>query len=198
MRFVRTLIPLSVIFTLGVGVACKKPAPAPVAPVKPAEVVAPAPPDDSAQRLADEEAARRKAEADAEAARKAAAAAAEMQRAAAFKNAAEAALKDINFDFDKSDIREMDKAKLQAIADFLKTYPDAKIQIAGNCDERGTVEYNLALGERRAKSARDYMVNMGVKANRVSTISYGKERPVALGHDEDAWAKNRRDEFVEK
>ena len=195
MRFVRTLIPLSVIFTLGVGVACKKPAPAPVAPVKPAEVVAPAPPDDSAQRLADEEAARRKAEADAEAARKAAAAAAEMQRAAAFKNAAEAALKDINFDFDKSDIREMDKAKLQAIADFLKAYPDAKIQIAGNCDERGTVEYNLALGERRAHAAQNYLTGLGVAEARLSSISYGKEKPKVQGHDDESWLINRNCQF---
>ena len=111
MRSFRTLIPLSVILALGVGVACKKPAPAPVEPVKPAEVVAPAAPATTVTTT-DDDAARRKAEADAEAARKAAAAA-ELARAQAFKNAAEAALKDINFDFDKSDIREMDKAKLK-------------------------------------------------------------------------------------
>jgi len=195
MRFFRNLIPLTVIFTLGVGVACKKPAPAPVEPVKPAEVAAPAAPDDSAQRLADEEAARRKAEADAEAARKAAAAAAELQRAAAFKNAAEAALKDINFDFDKSDIREMDKAKLQAIADFLKAYPDAKIQIAGNCDERGTVEYNLALGERRAHAAQNYLTGLGVAEARLASISYGKEKPKVQGHDDESWLINRNCQF---
>jgi len=195
MRSFRNLIPLTVIFTLGVGVACKKPAPAPVEPVKPAEVTAPAPPDDSAQRMADEDAARRKAEADAEAARRAAAAAAEMQKAQAFKNAAEAALKDINFDFDKSDIREMDKAKLQAIADFLKAYPDAKIQIAGNCDERGTVEYNLALGERRAHAAQNYLTGLGVAEARLSSISYGKEKPKVQGHDDESWLINRNCQF---
>ena len=195
MRFFRNLIPLTVIFTLGVGVACKKPAPAPVEPVKPAEVAAPAAPDDSAQRLADEEAARRKAEADAEAARKAAAAA-EMARLAKFKNDAEAALKDINFDFDKSDIREMDKAKLQAIADFLKANADAKIQIAGNCDERGTVEYNLALGERRAHAAQNYLTGLGVAESRLSSISFGKEKPKVQGHDEESWLINRNCQFT--
>ena len=193
MRSFRTLIPLSVILALGVGVACKKPAPAPVEPVKPAEVVAPAAPATTVTTT-DDDAARRKAEADAEAARKAAAAA-ELARAQAFKNAAEAALKDINFDFDKSDIREMDKAKLQAIADFLKTYPDAKIQIAGNCDERGTVEYNLALGERRAHAAQNYLTGLGVSEARLSSISYGKEKPEVQGHDEQSWLANRRDEF---
>ncbi len=193
MRSFRTLIPLSVILALGVGVACKKPAPAPVEPVKPAEVVAPAAPATTVTTT-DDDAARRKAEADAEAARKAAAAA-ELARAQAFKDAAEAALKDINFDFDKSDIREMDKAKLQAIADFLKTYPDAKIQIAGNCDERGTVEYNLALGERRAHAAQNYLTGLGVAEARLSSISYGKEKPKVQGHDDESWLINRNCQF---
>jgi peptidoglycan-associated lipoprotein len=104
----------------------------------------------------------------------------------------------IYFDFDKYSLRDDAKADLKKNVDVMKQDQNLKVTVEGHCDERGTVEYNLALGERRAKSARDYMVNMGVKANRVSTISYGKERPVALGHDEDAWAKNRRDEFVEK
>ena len=189
MRSFRTLIPLTVVFALGVGVACKKPAPAPVEPPKPAEVTAPAPvpENNSAQRDA-EDAARRAAEA--EAARKAAA-----EKEAAFKRAAEAALVDINFDFDKSDIREADKPKLQAIADFLKTYGDVKIQIAGNCDERGTVEYNLALGERRAAAAQSYLVGLGVAEGRLATISYGKERPKVEGHDEQSWLVNRNDQF---
>jgi len=104
----------------------------------------------------------------------------------------------IYFDFDKYNLRDDAKADLKKNIDVMKQDQNLKITVEGHCDERGTVEYNLALGERRAKSARDYMVNMGVKANRVSTISYGKERPVAFGHDEDAWSKNRRDEFVEK
>ena len=194
MRFARNLIPLAIILTLGVGVACKKPAPAPVEPTPVAEP-APVTPDADAQKRADEEAARLKAEADAEAARKAAAAA-EMARQEKFKNDAEAALKDINFDFDKSDIREMDKTKLQAIADFLKAYPDAKIQIAGNCDERGTVEYNLALGERRAHAAQNYLTGLGVDEARLSSISYGKEKPEAQGHDEESWLVNRNCQFT--
>jgi peptidoglycan-associated lipoprotein len=192
MRSFRTLIPLSVILVLGAGVACKKPAPAPE-PVKPVEAVAPTPAaeNNTAERDA-ADAARRKAEAEAEAARKAAA---EAEKAAAFKRAAEAALLDINYDYDKSDIREMDKAKLQAIADFLKAYPDVKLQLAGNCDERGTVEYNLALGERRAHAAQSYLVGLGVDAARLTTISYGKEKPKAQGHDEESWLINRNCQF---
>jgi len=196
MRFAKNLIPLAVLITLGVGVACKKPAPAPVEPPKPVETVAaPAPDNSDALKREAEEAARRKAEAEAEAARKAAAAA-EMARLAKFKNDAEAALKDINFDFDKSDIREMDKAKLQAIADFLKANADAKIQIAGNCDERGTVEYNLALGERRAHAAQNYLTGLGVAEARLSSISYGKEKPKVQGHDEESWLINRNCQFT--
>jgi peptidoglycan-associated lipoprotein len=176
-----------------VGVACKKPAPAPAEPVKPAEMVAPPSTDNSAQQQADADAAA-KAAADAEAARKAAAAA-EMEKANAFKNAATAALQDVNFDFDKSDIREVDKAKLQAIADFLKAYPDAKIQIAGNCDERGTVEYNLALGERRAHAAQNYLTGLGVSEARLTSISYGKEKPKVDGHDDQSWLINRNCQF---
>jgi len=162
--------------------------------MKPAEVVAPASTDNSAQQQADADAAA-KAAADAEAARKAAAAA-EMERQAQFKAAAEAALKDINFEFDKSDIREVDKAKLQAIADFLKAYPDAKLQLAGNCDERGTVEYNLALGERRAHAAQAYLTGLGVADARLTTISYGKEKPKVDGHDEASWLINRNCQFT--
>jgi len=194
MRFVRNLIPLSVILTMGIGVACKKPAPAPVEPPKPAAPAGPTQEEIDAQKRAAEEAARRKAESEAEAARKAAAAA-EAEKAATYKRAAEAALKEINFDFDKSEIREADKAKLQAIADFLKAYPQAKLQIEGHCDERGTVEYNLALGERRSHAALAYLVGLGVATERLSTISYGKEKPKVTGHDEQSWLENRRDEF---
>lgn len=194
MRSVRNLVPLAVILALGVGVACKKPAPAPAPEPAPAPVAAPAPePMNDASRKAEEEAARRKAEAEAEAARKAAA---EAARLAKFKADAEAALKDINFDFDKSIIREGDKAKLQAIADFMKAYPEAKIQVAGACDERGTVEYNLALGERRAYAARDYLASLGVADNRMTTISYGKEKPKVQGKDEQSWLANRYGEFT--
>jgi peptidoglycan-associated lipoprotein len=74
--------------------------------------------------------------------------------------------------------------------------PSVKIQIEGHCDERGTVEYNLALGERRANSAKRYLSSLGLTVNRVSTISYGKEKPLDPGHNEEAWAKNRRDHFI--
>ncbi|BDU76704.1 peptidoglycan-associated lipoprotein Pal [Mesoterricola sediminis] len=194
MRFVRNLIPLSVVLTLGVGVACKKPAPAPVEPPKPVAPAGPSQEELDAQKRAAEEAARLKAQAEAEAARKAAAAAA-AEKEAAFRRAAEAALKNINFDFDKSEIREADKAKLQAIADFMKAYPQAKLQIEGHCDERGTVEYNLALGERRSHAAQAYLVGLGVASDRLSTISYGKEKPLVQGHDEKSWLENRRCEF---
>ena len=196
MRFSKTLIPLSVILALGAGVACKKPAPAP-ADLKPAVAPGPTPAEVESQKAAAEEAAKRKAEAEAEAARKAAAAAEadKAEKAAAFKNATVAALKDINFDFDKSEIREADKGKLQAIADYLKAFPQATVQIEGNCDERGTVEYNLGLGERRAHAAQDYLVTLGVSADRLSTISFGKEKPKVEGHDNQSWLANRRDEF---
>ena len=194
MRFVRNLIPLSVILALGVGVACQKPAPAPVEQPKPVVPAGPSQDELDAQKRAAEEAARRKSAEEAEAARRAAAAA-EAEKAAAYKRAADAALKDINFEFDKSDIREADKAKLQAIADFLKAYPQAKLQIEGNCDERGTVEYNLALGERRAHAGQAYLVGLGVSQDRLGTISYGKEKPKVQGHDEQSWLENRRDEF---
>jgi len=101
-------------------------------------------------------------------------------------------LKDIHFDFDKYDIRPADAAILKGNADLLKKYHNVKIQIEGHCDERGTVEYNLALGERRANSTRNYLVSIGVSPERVSTISYGKERPLDPAHNEEAWAKNRR------
>jgi peptidoglycan-associated lipoprotein len=78
----------------------------------------------------------------------------------------------------------------------LEKNPGAVIRIEGNCDERGTVEYNLALGEKRAKAALDYLVKMGIDPSRISTVSYGKERPMDPGHTEAAWAKNRRDDFV--
>jgi peptidoglycan-associated lipoprotein len=101
-------------------------------------------------------------------------------------------LKDIHFDFDRYNLRPGDASILRENAALLKKYPNVKIQIEGHCDERGTVEYNLALGERRANSAKDYLVSLGISQARISTISYGKEKPLDPGHNEDAWAKNRR------
>jgi peptidoglycan-associated lipoprotein len=105
-------------------------------------------------------------------------------------------LKDIHFDFDKYNVRPGDADILKENAALLKEYPKIRIQIEGHCDERGTVEYNLALGERRANAAKRYLVSLGVSANRISTISYGKEKPLDPGHNEEAWAKNRRDHFI--
>jgi peptidoglycan-associated lipoprotein len=101
-------------------------------------------------------------------------------------------LKDIHFDFDKYNIRPGDAAILKENAALLKKYPNVKIQIEGHCDERGTIEYNLALGERRANSTKNYITSLGISPDRISTISYGKERPLDPGHNEEAWAKNRR------
>jgi peptidoglycan-associated lipoprotein len=188
MRIARITIPLAVLLTLGAGIACKKPAPAPEPEAPKTEVVKPPVVDDAdAKRRAAEEEARLRAEE--EARRKTEA------EAAAYRRAAEAALKDINFDFDKSTIREIDKAKLQAIADFMKAYPQAKVQVEGHCDERGTVEYNLALGERRAYAGRTYLVSLGTTEGRLSAISFGKERPKVQGKDEETWLINRRCEF---
>jgi peptidoglycan-associated lipoprotein len=101
-------------------------------------------------------------------------------------------LKDIHFDFDKYDIRPGDAEILKENAALLSKYRTAKVQIEGHCDERGTIEYNLALGERRANSTKKYLISLGVSSDRISTISYGKERPLDPGHNEEAWAKNRR------
>ncbi len=105
-------------------------------------------------------------------------------------------LKDIHFDFDKYDIRRVDEAILKENAVFLKNNPKMKIQIEGHCDERGTVEYNLALGERRASNTKKFLVFLGIPSDRISTISYGKERPFDRGHHEEAWAINRRAHIV--
>jgi len=101
-------------------------------------------------------------------------------------------LKDIRFDFDKYNIRPGDTAILKENAAVLKKYHNVKVQIEGHCDERGTNEYNLALGERRANSTKNYLLSMGISPERISTISYGEERPVDPGHNEEAWTKNRR------
>ena len=98
----------------------------------------------------------------------------------------------IYFDTDKSNIDNVDQSALQAQAAWLAKYPGKRATIEGHCDERGTREYNLALGERRANAAKNFLVSLGVDASRLSTISYGKERPVALESDEASWAKNRR------
>jgi peptidoglycan-associated lipoprotein len=101
----------------------------------------------------------------------------------------------IYFDYDSAKIRPSEMSKLEAVAAGLKGN-SKKLVVEGYCDERGTAEYNRALGERRAQAAREELVHMGIDASRISTISYGNERPADPGHDEAAWAKNRRDEFA--
>ena len=101
----------------------------------------------------------------------------------------------VYFDFDKYNIRSDARTALEYNAGILKEYPDAMIMIEGHCDERGTVEYNLALGEKRADAVKDYLAQLGINKTRMETISYGKERPVDLGHNEIAWQKNRRAAF---
>ncbi len=102
----------------------------------------------------------------------------------------------IYFDFDRFNIRDDMKTRIEGNAQFLLNHPKVRIEIQGNCDERGTNEYNLALGERRATSAQAYLVNMGVNPDRIKTVSFGEERPLDPGHNKKAWAKNRRDDFV--
>ena len=102
----------------------------------------------------------------------------------------------IHFDYDKAEIRGADLAQLDRKLGVLAAHPRLEIRIAGNCDERGSAEYNLALGERRAASAKRYLTAHGVAATRVSIVSYGKEHPLDPGHGEEAWAHNRRDDFV--
>lgn len=102
----------------------------------------------------------------------------------------------VYFDFDKSVIKASEAAKLSAVADFIKAHPEDDLVVQGHCDERGTEEYNRALGERRALAVREALVKLGSSAEKITTVSYGKDRPVEMGHDEAAWSKNRRSEFV--
>ena len=104
-------------------------------------------------------------------------------------------LQTVYFDYDSAKLKTRAKAKLERAADWLKRNPKVNVRIEGHCDERGTNEYNLALGERRALSARRYLVSLGINPDRIFTISYGEEAPADPGHNEGAWAKNRRCEF---
>jgi peptidoglycan-associated lipoprotein len=103
---------------------------------------------------------------------------------------------DIHFEFDKSTLLVDAMEILKQKAEWLSTHEDVNITIEGHCDERGTSEYNLALGEKRAESAKTFLIDLGILGNRISTVSYGEERPLDLGHDEAAWSANRRDHFA--
>jgi peptidoglycan-associated lipoprotein len=101
----------------------------------------------------------------------------------------------VYFDFDSNEVKGEYQSLIQSEARFMSAHPNAKLRIEGNCDERGSREYNLALGQRRAEAVKKVMTVLGAGDSRIETVSYGEEKPVAQGHDEDAWAKNRRDDF---
>ena len=111
------------------------------------------------------------------------------------KKLKEEQLRTVYFDFDKFELRSDAKQMLDGNYELLKEFPDVIVQIEGHCDERGTVEYNLSLGEQLAKACQTYLISLGIAPGRLTTISYGEERPVDPGHNEEAWAKNRRAEF---
>jgi peptidoglycan-associated lipoprotein len=102
----------------------------------------------------------------------------------------------VYFDFDKSSVKSSERSKIEAVANHLKAEPTNKVKVEGHCDERGTEGYNLSLGERRALAVRKYLIDLGISADRVYTISFGEARPATEGHTESAWAKNRRGDFI--
>lgn len=169
--------------------------------------VAPAPEAPKAEANAAEEARKqdeaRKAEEERNAAEASAAAAAASAKQAEEEQAVkeraakdEGGLQAIHFDFDRSFIRDDAKPVMKANAQWLKANPKVKIRIEGNCDERGTIEYNQALGQRRAAAAKKYLTDLGIASKRISLISYGKEKQVCSDANEECWQKNRRDDFV--
>src|SRR5438132_1378108 len=105
-------------------------------------------------------------------------------------------VQDAYFDLDKADIRSDARAALAKSADFLRNYPQVKVVVEGHCDERGSTEYNLALGDRRAAAVKQYLVSLGIGADRVSTVSYGKEKPFCMESNESCWQQNRRGHFI--
>lgn len=191
MKLSRTLLVLSVAALATFSVACKKkvaaatPAPVVSAPATPAVVqksepapvakVAPEPPAAPRSRYPD---------------------------AATVKRIEEllARIQDAYFDYDKHLIRPDAQATLtedaKTLADILKQYPDYKLTVEGHCDERGSAEYNMALGDARARAAKDYVVSLGIPADQLQTVSYGKEKPVCTDNNEDCWQKNRRAHIV--
>lgn len=176
-------------------------------PVKPDTGIAPD--KSAATATGQDQAARDKAAADRVAAEKAAADRAAAEKAAADRAAADRAaaadkaadtvkmaLQTIYFDFDSFTLRQTDRDTLYKNAEYLLKKYKGKVKLEGHCDERGSDEYNLALGENRAKTAMNYLLTLGVPAEQLSIVSYGKEKPVDEGHTEEAWAKNRRVEFT--
>jgi peptidoglycan-associated lipoprotein len=105
-------------------------------------------------------------------------------------------VQDAYFDFNKADIRADAREALAKTADFLRRYPEVKVTIEGHCDERGSTEYNIALGDRRAQAVRQYLTSFGISADRMNTVSYGKEKPFCTEHNEECWQQNRRGHFI--
>ena len=105
-------------------------------------------------------------------------------------------LSDIHFGYNDYTVQPQDSSVLKSNASWLQSHPDSKVQVEGNCDERGSEEYNIALGAKRAQSAKDYLSTLGISPNRITTISYGKELPLCHEQDESCWQRNRRDHFV--
>lgn len=172
-----------------VAVACKKPPPPPPAPTGPTE-------EEIAQRRADSLAALQAAEQARQDSIRRAQAEAEAARRRAVAEARTTLEQMVFFDFDKSDIRPDAADVLRRKADILRASPQVQVRIEGYADERGSTEYNLALGERRAEAVRDFLTGFGLPASRFAVFSYGEERPLVDEHNEDAWARNRRDQFV--
>lgn len=186
-RTMMALLSLVLVLSLAVLYGCPKKAEVASAPEEQKVEQAPA---KSAEDIAAEKAAAEKRAAEA------AARAAEEQKAREAAAKAAAGLQPIYFDFDKSFIRDDAKPVMKANAEYLKANPKVKVRIEGNCDERGTIEYNQALGQRRAAAAKKYLTDMGISAKRISLISYGKEKPVCSQSTEDCWQKNRRDDLI--
>lgn len=186
---IRSLALIAVAMTAVTASACKK---------KPVVVPPPAPaPKPFNQDSADaaERARKAAAEAAAKLAAEKAAAEAAARLAAEIAAAKAAFAAPVYFDYDKSDIRDDQKAVLEAKIPLLNANPDMRIRVAGNTDNRGSDEYNLALGTRRAAEVKRYLVARGIAESRIDVVSFGEERPAASGDNEDAWGKNRRDEF---
>ena len=192
--------PVSLLFVIGMGAAlvagaCGKKTPATVAPVANADSAA------AAERARADSAAAAQAEADRRAREEAervrrqqeADSMAALGRTSDEVKSMVAAM--IHFDYDKANIRSEDAGTLDQKVAILQANPELKIRVGGHCDERGSDEYNLALGNRRAQAAKQYLVSHGIDGSRIETQSWGEERPLVDGHDETAWSQNRRDEF---
>lgn len=189
-----SLLAALAIVTVGAA-ACSRPAPPPPAPVinqdsidaanarREAEARARAEAEERARREAAERAAREAAER------------AERERAAAVAAARNAFAMAIYYDYDKSELKADARATLDAKLPLMRANPNVRIRIAGHTDERGSDSYNIALGQRRAAAAKRYLVDAGIAADRIETVSFGEDRPAAMGSNESAWSQNRRSEF---